>query len=1316
MLKLRPEDQQTAREILGYLNFSEGRTDPAFLKGLNAFQKRVGWSKLQPTLAELLTELSTTSSTFHDCQQAQAALRLAFDHVLPAYRQHHRDLLAHLVDADFENPFFLGRIFEAVLEQGSPWDEADRIVGGSLKKLNDFLGYRPVAVLENGRQMEPYPHERLRPIPLFIRDAGVAIGPYEAVVAKALELMESVPADLREDAHFSLDLMDEMALDPRPHDHLHPVNKRTNYLFGEWDPHTLDVSGRYRRFIIRKIILDALLAWLSTQKRVPKEESLFDAGAVLCGTILMASSISGSSPETHDSTVTLTTLLPRVARQRDAFYQRLMSDVSGKRAKRLARHAKTTRQPFGHVRQFLNMFLAQYGAQQVQRRHLSYLFARLGFAEAARNQAEVIPCTAARFECEIQWRTTAVKKIAEAAGLAQGVEWLAEADDLLHRGIECGAFVDPWNILGFQGQFPLFSSREDSVPDQRVETLLQLMEALFSANTHLLVEASARGEAELAQTIAGRFEKLADFWDRFATTTVSDLEPVFGRQSFESARHVARALAEWRAAGEASGDISFWKQQVDHFQSAKAYAQVVSALLDRHDPVASLGLLMQWLSQAEEVGLEAGPIMSFDRLVLRWMQQLIASDIGRDQQALLTRRLFDSLEANAGDYWQAPHLKGITSGGPGIKLNDGFDEGPDDLDESEDDEDNLFEAAYENLTFRDSTDDGQEGQTMDWSPPRSGETEFELLEKHLEPRIKFLKLLTQLWQMAAVLFAEDEPLASQGGGSAPSLVESLNSWHQHARKLQADLQQLLSDLWSAPIHESSGDYDANVEYDVQLQTKLYLLQAVISTYVSCRVAQWQLAAALFPAEQQTVAPIEERRIIETFRAVARRDIAEVRRLLPGLLKQLQKRPLLYVPLDHGGEPQQMLTARIAQAVVKFLLAALPRLGLLRETWHLLRTAHLMERVSRPQGVAVTEFDRLFRIGLKNSLTCVVESSRRWKSGRFSDEELIEVVGSVVEFYLEQWLDHSQTMRLSTVESLKSAGEWHATREFVRKYGGDLLNARTLTLGNLRTILHHGVDKFLEYLDETEDPLHPSPLLEDIRNGEITQEKVSHQLSLIYQITVERFDRFLEYNTTTTQSDYGELFNSLLDFLRLETAYDRDSWNLLPVSLAHEVLVRSSKDEAAVVWEEVFETKTELMAEQHLEELHRLERKYGMRLPSVANHLQERFVKPLMVNTMVATLARAVEESNERGATSEAFQSLVDLAEDYLKTSMGSGLEIPAWLRTLEEEVNRIQQTGDMTGGDQELLIRLGDAPLNLRELRLQLRTWQQPLSPRNSKS
>ena len=64
-------------------------------------------------------------------------------------------------------------MIEAILEQGSPWNQTERIVHGTISKLNDFIGYRPLAVLENGRQMEPYPHERFRPVPLALREAGV---------------------------------------------------------------------------------------------------------------------------------------------------------------------------------------------------------------------------------------------------------------------------------------------------------------------------------------------------------------------------------------------------------------------------------------------------------------------------------------------------------------------------------------------------------------------------------------------------------------------------------------------------------------------------------------------------------------------------------------------------------------------------------------------------------------------------------------------------------------------------------------------------------------------------------------------------------------------------------------------------------------------------------------------------------------------------------------------------------------------------------------------------------------------------------------
>ena len=34
---------------------------------------------------------------------------------------------------------------------------------------------------------------------------------------------------------------------------------------------------------------------------------------------------------------------------------------------------------------------------------------------------------------------------------------------MLRRGIDCGALVDPWNILGYQGLFPIFPGRDDTV-------------------------------------------------------------------------------------------------------------------------------------------------------------------------------------------------------------------------------------------------------------------------------------------------------------------------------------------------------------------------------------------------------------------------------------------------------------------------------------------------------------------------------------------------------------------------------------------------------------------------------------------------------------------------------------------------------------------------------------------------------------------------------------------------------------------------------------------------------------------------------------
>ena len=74
--------------------------------------------------------------------------------------------------------------------------------------------------------------------------AGVACGPYRELVELALAILRETDPAIFFDAHFPLEQLDELAFDPRAYDFDHPVNKRPNYLFGQWDLQHLDNAGR----------------------------------------------------------------------------------------------------------------------------------------------------------------------------------------------------------------------------------------------------------------------------------------------------------------------------------------------------------------------------------------------------------------------------------------------------------------------------------------------------------------------------------------------------------------------------------------------------------------------------------------------------------------------------------------------------------------------------------------------------------------------------------------------------------------------------------------------------------------------------------------------------------------------------------------------------------------------------------------------------------------------------------------------------------------------------------------------------------------
>ncbi len=134
------------------------------------------------------------------------------------------------------------------------------------------------------------------------------------------------------------------------------------------------------------------------------------------------------------------------------------------------------------------------------------------------------PASAARFNVALPGGRLAIER----GNLPSAAQMVTEAVELVHRGIECGALVDPWNILGFQGQFSLFPAPENSVPDHRVDQLIELLEQIVSLEAQLWREAAAHNQTDLAASVARQMAELARWWDQFAATTVEGVEAFSG--------------------------------------------------------------------------------------------------------------------------------------------------------------------------------------------------------------------------------------------------------------------------------------------------------------------------------------------------------------------------------------------------------------------------------------------------------------------------------------------------------------------------------------------------------------------------------------------------------------------------------------------------------------------------------------------------------------------------------------------------------------------------------------------------------------------
>lgn len=1350
------ENQQQAERILGFLNFSTGSFDPKFYRDFDDFffdidalnkaqtqaveQKKLNCESeivpgtndmicvslptetsakgdSEPTyrlvyrlLREALDDLGGKADIFKNGDQARGAIEFVFEHLLPAYREYHSNLLYHKTDVDLFSSFFIARCCQYALQAESPWDDFKQ--SDILSQLNDYIGYRPVAVLHSRQKMQPYPHEYFQPQTLYLEGAGVWKGPYYEVVVQALDILHKTSPEILRKALFDPDELRELALDIRTLDFEHPVNRRLNYPFGSWDTESVDNRGFYRRFVVHQTTLDAICGRVDSGE-LPREEAIYEAASVLAGTMLMGSCIAGGSPDAHDSSVTLSTLLPIVAAYRDEFYESLLEKTPEPLKTRLQNEIRQYRQPFGAARQSFNHRLSRLRADQLQNVQLARLYAWMGYTEEAQRRVSLVKCAAARIRCQMECLLTNCHVLLDEERLEDAVPLLPKIFELLKTGIECGALIDPWNMLGFGGQFPLFPAAEDATPDHRVDELINLLSALFNLYSRYLKDAAAAGRKELIPNAKKQMKELADWWDKFASTEVSGIDGISGNESWNSAAMVSDSLYAWQEAGTAAGDIKFWRPRVAQFNSTKAYALLIEALLDQHDPVASMALLMNWLSSSDTILLDDSDY-SFHPLALRWMEEIWYKTTKQDRLQgrrgkeridgwEKARKFLDFFEANAGDYWDIPRLeldrddyktledfknnyKGPSRnkkspGKPGKNDRDtddpmnnitdddlfGSSYDPDMANDYQDGEsnDDLYASAYENVVYHDTTDDGVDGEMMDGMPV-DPLNDFELTEEseRISDRLMFWVTVARLWKMTAIFslsFAQDHPERD----------EMLDAWRQEGLLKLQSMEQLSASVEKYHIPDPQGNRQSMIEYEQKRSMKDLLMDRIAATTTEIQDACHLLCAA----RQTPLTPdVDDWKNLSDvlLQALLRGQTELVRKYWKPFLKTLGDQTLLYLPLSRGGNPLQIAQSKGIQIIIQRLLNSLPKAGLMDESFDLLYLSQKMER-EHPVGMgAITRFDKIFEVGCQGMVRAIVQSSvarRRW-----STMSLSMILDKLVEPLLMCWLAHSGGIRVSSMEAIGPQSQWNRLQAFIQTYGNDLFSPIYMGYGNLQAILHQGVRVWLRRLQSEEEPEQGQKLLEDL-NVRIYYNEAVHWLEIIFEAILEYYGQYIDYNSTTTQSDKGEMLYTLLDFLRLQAGYDRIAWHLQPVGIVHETLVREGKMEAAAYWLQAVRKRCSAAADAQWDKYTLLQKKHGMIMSGIGDRLQERFVRPLEVNQLCSLIKPAIDE-RRNGQPTESFALFVQGVAELTKIPLGNGYEPPAWLDAVEKEAQRIRNVSE----------------------------------------
>ena len=137
-----------------------------------------------------------------------------------------------------------------------------------------------------------------------------------------------------------------------------------------------------------------------------------------------------------------------------------------------------------------------------------------------------------------------------------------------------------------------------------------------------------------------------------------------------------------------------------------------------------------------------------------------------------------------------------------------------------------------------------------------------------------------------------------------------------------------------------------------------------------------------------------------------------------------------------------------------------------------------------------------------------------------------------------------------------------------------------------------------------------------------------------------------------------------------------------------------------MWRRALSERIAEEANRYVRQMTKLQTRYAMQLPTIADRINERFLRPLIIDRMRALVEPAVNDRSEN-----AFAILEDESSLLLKQPSGVGFEPPAWLLALEDEVRRVRRESRMVDEQRLFESLLPAVDLTIEEVQEQIDSW-----------